>query len=37
MPENLKSLKKIEGNIIIAVAIFFNKTRLIDNIVIKAK
>ncbi len=34
-PQNLKPLKKISGNCLIALAVWIGKTRLIDNIVIK--
>ena len=33
--DTLESLKRIEGNILIAVAVLFGKTRLIDNISIR--
>ncbi len=33
--EDLKPLKKIKGNVIIALAVFFGKARLIDNIRLK--
>ncbi len=34
-PQNLKPLKKISGNCLIALAVWIGKTRLIDNILIK--
>ena len=33
--ENLEKIDKIEKNVIIALAVFVGKTRLIDNILIK--
>lgn len=33
---NLTEVKKIKGRLLIAVAVFFGKTRLIDNVIIRA-
>jgi len=33
--ETLQSVERIEGEVLLAVAVFFGKTRLIDNVIIK--
>lgn len=35
--ENLKPLKRLKGEILIALAVYFGRTRLIDNIIIRRK
>jgi pantoate--beta-alanine ligase len=35
--ENLKTLKRISGEVLIALAVWIGKTRLIDNIIIRVK
>ena len=35
--KNLKSLKKIKGEVLIALACYFGKARLIDNIIVKVR
>ncbi len=36
-PENLKDADKINGNVLIALAVFIGSTRLIDNLLVKIK
>lgn len=34
---NLKKIKKIEGKVFVGIAVYFGKTRLIDNVIVKSK
>lgn len=36
-PDNLKKVKKIRGKVLIALAVYIKKVRLIDNIILNAK